>query len=71
MAYYYKPISRFGFSDVMAKKESKGDISVREAGRRGGTTTKERHGPEFYRQIGHKGGQKVRELIERGKSLER
>ena len=55
----------------MAKKESKGDISVREAGRRGGTTTKERHGPEFYRQIGHKGGQKVRELIERGKSLER
>ena len=55
----------------MAKKESKGDISVREAGRRGGTTTKERHGPEFYREIGHKGGQKVRELIERGKASNR
>jgi len=52
----------------MAKKESKGDISVREAGRRGGTTTKERHGHEFYEKIGHKGGQKVKELIERGKA---
>lgn len=56
---------------VMARKESKGEISVREAGRRGGNTTKERHGPDFYREIGHKGGQKVRELIERGKSQER
>ena len=44
----------------MAKKESKGDISVREVEYEGGTTTKERHGPEFYRQIGHKGGQKVK-----------
>jgi hypothetical protein len=52
----------------MAKKESKGDISVREAGRRGGTTTKERHGHEFYEKIGHKGGQKVKELIARGKA---
>jgi hypothetical protein len=56
---------------LMARKEAKGDISVREAGRRGGNTTKERHGPEFYREIGHKGGQKVRELIERGRSQER
>ena len=55
----------------MARRESKGDISVREAGWRGGNTTKQRHGPEFYREIGHKGGQKVRELIERGKSAER
>ena len=28
-------------------------------------------GPEFYSQIGHKGGQKVRELIEQGKRLAR
>ena len=28
-------------------------------------------GPEFYSQIGHKGGQKVRELIEQGKRLGR
>jgi uncharacterized protein len=55
----------------MVKKESKGDISVREAGRRGGNTTKERHGPEFYRSIGHKGGQKVRELIEKGRAVEK
>ncbi|HMK48276.1 MAG TPA: Em GEA1 (EM1) [Methanocella sp.] len=55
----------------MARKEAKGDISVREAGRRGGNTTKERHGPDFYKDIGHKGGQKVRELIERGKTQER
>jgi uncharacterized protein len=53
---------------VMARKESKGDITVREAGRRGGNTTKQRHGPDFYKEIGHKGGQKVKELIERGKS---
>lgn len=55
----------------MAKKETKGEISVREAGRRGGNTTKARHGHDFYRDIGHKGGQKVRELIERGKEAEK
>jgi general stress protein YciG len=55
-------------SDVMAAKESKGDISVKEAGRRGGNMTKKRHGHEFYEKIGHKGGQKVKELIEKGKS---
>jgi general stress protein YciG len=54
---------------VMARKEVKGEISVREQ-EDGGSTTKE-NGPEFYRDIGHKGGQKVRELIERGKSAER
>jgi general stress protein YciG len=34
----------------------KGTMSVREAGRRGGRTTKARHGDGFYRAIGHKGG---------------
>lgn len=52
----------------MAMKEVKGEISVKEAGRRGGNMTKKRHGHEFYEKIGHKGGQKVKELIERGKS---
>jgi len=28
-------------------------------------------GPEFYSMIGHKGGQKVRELIEQGKRMAR
>ncbi|MGE5706912.1 MAG: KGG domain-containing protein [Bacteroidota bacterium] len=57
--------------------ESKGEMTVREAGRKGGkiggqkggNTTKERYGPQFYSEIGHKGGQKVRELIERGKEM--
>ena len=35
----------------------KGAITVREAGRRGGNTTKRRHGPEFYHKIGKKGGE--------------
>jgi hypothetical protein len=52
----------------MVNKESKGNISVREAGRRGGSTTKARHGHEFYEKIGHKGGQKVKELIALGKA---
>ncbi len=35
---------------------AKGEMTVKEAGRRGGTTTKKRHGPEFYQGIGTKGG---------------
>ena len=53
----------------------KGKMTVQEAGRkggkiggaRGGLTTKRRYGHEFYEEIGHKGGQKVRQLIQRGK----
>ena len=37
-------------------------ISVREAGRRGGTATRDRHGVEFYRQIGSKGGESTKKL---------
>jgi len=55
-------------SDFMVTKESKGDISVKEAGRRGGNMTKKRYGHEFYEKIGHKGGQKVKDLIAKGKS---
>ena len=35
----------------------KGAMTVRDAGRKGGATTKKRHGPEFYRAIGRKGGE--------------
>ena len=53
------------------KKDSaapvKGTMSVRAAGRKGGEVTARRHGPQFYEEIGRKGGQKVRELIEQGK----
>ncbi len=59
----------------MAEKEN---ISVSEAGRRGGEKTAKTHGHEFYEEIGHKGGeagghkggQRVRELIEKGKQSE-
>lgn len=54
--------------------EEKGDMSVREAGRKGGLATSKSHSHEFYEEIGHKGGVKggprVRELIERGKEAE-
>ena len=36
---------------------SKEQITVAEAGRRGGTATRDRHGVEFYRQIGARGGE--------------
>lgn len=45
-------------------------MTVREAGRKGGMVTSERHGSGFYRKIGRKGGQRVRELIEQGKRVE-
>jgi general stress protein YciG len=32
------------------------EISAREAGRLGGMTTFKNHGPEFYQEIGRKGG---------------
>jgi general stress protein YciG len=51
-----------------------GEISVNEAGRRGGEATSATHGREFYEDIGHmggqKGGQRVKELIEEGKEAE-
>ncbi|AKU90582.1 Pyridoxamine 5'-phosphate oxidase [Vulgatibacter incomptus] len=63
----------------MKEKEApSGGMTVREAGRKGGliggrkggqTVLRER-GPKFYSEIGKKGGQRVRELIERAKELE-
>jgi general stress protein YciG len=50
-----------------SSKESKGSMTVQEAGRRGGQRTAQTHGREFYEAIGHKGGQRVKELIEEGK----
>lgn len=34
-------------------------MTIEEAARKGGKTTKERYGPEFYSRIGRKGGQRV------------
>ncbi len=50
--------------------KGKGSMTVAEAGRRGGERTSETHGKEFYSEIGHKGGQRVRDLIEAGKQAE-
>jgi general stress protein YciG len=43
------------------------EMTVREAGRKGGQTTKQRYGPRFYEQIGKKGGHKVKRMLEEGK----
>lgn len=53
-----------------ARKEARGTMTVREAGRKGGEVTARRHGPQFYEEIGRKGGQKVRRLIEQGKAAQ-
>lgn len=34
-------------------------MTIEEAARKGGLTTKERYGPDFYSRIGRKGGQRV------------
>ncbi len=52
----------------MAKKESE-KMSVNEAGQRGGKTTLQRYGPDFFSKIGKKGGARVRKLIEAGRAL--
>jgi len=52
----------------------KGNMTVAEAGRKGGQKggrrTAETHGREFYEEIGSKGGHRVRELINEGKAHE-
>jgi len=40
-------------------------------GRKGGETTKKRHGPKFYERIGRKGGQRVRQLVQQAKRAQR
>ncbi|GAB3474282.1 KGG domain-containing protein [Azotobacter salinestris] len=55
-------------------EKKKGDMSVSEAGRKGGESTAATHDHEFYEEIGHKGGEKggqrVRELVEEGRKSE-
>jgi len=52
---------------TVSGRAEKPTMTVREAGRKGGMVTAQRHGPQFYEEIGKKGGQKVRELIELGR----
>lgn len=48
----------------------RGGMGVREAARKGGKTTAERHGSEHYRAIGRRGGQRVKALVEQGRRAE-
>jgi len=41
---------------VLSESRKKGKMTVAEAGRRGGERTSQTHGPEFYSEIGSKGG---------------
>ncbi len=62
----------------MARSKKSSDMTVSEAGSKGGKRTAEAHGSEFYQEIGRKGGKiggtkgghRVRELIEKGKARE-
>jgi general stress protein YciG len=52
------------------RNTDRGGMTVAEAGRKGGDTTASTHDRSFYQQIGHMGGQRVRELINKGKGQE-
>jgi len=56
------------------KNDNTGDMSVRQAGKKGGEkggrTTSEKYGHEHFQDIGHKGGQKVKRLVEEGEQRE-
>ncbi|HEX2999016.1 MAG TPA: Em GEA1 (EM1) [Armatimonadota bacterium] len=56
-------------------ERDKNEMSVRDAGRKGGETTAERYGHGFYEEIGKKGGERggprVRELTQKGKKTEK
>ena len=51
--------------------ETKGKMSVGEAGRKGGKTTLKKYGQDFYKEIGKKGGDTVKKLIEQGKRAQK
>src|SRR5258708_4882389 len=46
--------------------DERGDMSVRQAGRKGGKHTATKHGPEFYREIGRRGGQARKKQLGEG-----
>ena len=58
-----KPYSGKQSSEQMKKQlDDRERLTVAEAGARGGRSTLERRGTEFFREIGKKGGQRTAEL---------
>jgi general stress protein YciG len=54
----------------MAQEMGRGSISVQEAGHRGGSTVARKYGRGHFQEIGRKGGQRVRQLIQEAKEME-
>lgn len=53
-----------------ARKEELGPEGYSKLGKQGGEARKQELGPEGYSELGQKGGHRVRELIDKGKSVE-
>ena len=51
-----KATKLFFGGEFMSEERRKGKMTVEEAGRMGGEKTAQTHGPEFYSEIGSKGG---------------
>jgi len=48
-------------------RKQPGQMTVAEAGRKGGQKVRDTRGHEFFEEIGRKGGQRMKELVEAGK----
>lgn len=71
---FFSFLAQERFTMANPKDPKYGKMTVSEAGKLGGQKGGEKvareRGHEFYEEIGHKGGQRVRELIEEGKESE-
>lgn len=54
----------------MNRQNEEESMTTAEAGRKGVETLRKKYGPDAMEKIGHKGGQRVRELVEEGEEME-